>query len=471
MIGDSFDRAVAIALVVAQRGGAHVSSLFKIAAFAYFVLSDSGCSGCGSQAGPGAVPQDAAGDTPADVQHEEASNATDLGPSACDPRVTAPAQPLGEVPRILWTAPIDAAGGSASARAPVAVLGDRIALSRGSQMFVYSRQGKVVAARPVQMFLETAAPVANDDGFYFAGEWSYGLTKDGAVIWERPLRRDSRGPTPNPFTLGPGGILYSAQPDGQVQALRVTTGETVWAVNSASGRPNIVSGVGDALILSDGGMASYRTRDGVASGLASAVGPIAYAAGFGIVGIAREREAVYSTRIFDLAGSLRWVSAAIWTTSPIFVDLAGRLVLAERPDASGDSAPTRLQAYTCGGVPDGGPVVVQAVNPALVSFQALGADGTAYFVSGTLSSSPPKFELIAIDTTKSFIRAWTLDLGDGSVDLRSGALADDGVLYLVMSAPVTDAGILVAIQTTSPGLASTSWPALRYDARSSGWAR
>jgi hypothetical protein len=46
-------------------------------------------------------------------------------------------------------------------------------------------------------------------------------------------------------------------------------------------------------------------------------------------------------------------------------------------------------------------------------------------------------------------------------------VTDDGILYTRVQ--TSTAETVVAIQTKSPGLASSSWPTLRHDNRASGW--
>src|SRR5215212_2009744 len=59
---------------------------------------------------------------------------------------------------------------------------------------------------------------------------------------------------------------------------------------------------------------------------------------------------------------------------------------------------------------------------------------------------------------------WTLDLPGVFRNYATAVMADDGILYAQMS---TSAGNeIIAVQTTSPGLASSSWPSRRHANRS-----
>ena len=95
----------------------------------------------------------------------------------------------------------------------------------------------------------------------------------------------------------------------------------------------------------------------------------------------------------------------------------------------------------------------------------VGADGVLYAVeyrSGRTSST-----IAAL--TPGLVQQWTVEV-PGELDQdSSAALADDGVLYLQL-ASASSRNSVVAIQTTSPGLARSSWPALRHDNGATNWA-
>ena len=92
---------------------------------------------------------------------------------------------------------------------------------------------------------------------------------------------------------------------------------------------------------------------------------------------------------------------------------------------------------------------------------AVGADGTVYTISGsesntTLNALSPKLAPL-----------WTLAIDARSLG-RGLALADDGLLYARVQTQRGDETIL-AVQTTSPGLAASSWPTSLHDNRASNW--
>jgi hypothetical protein len=62
--------------------------------------------------------------------------------------------------------------------------------------------------------------------------------------------------------------------------------------------------------------------------------------------------------------------------------------------------------------------------------------------------------------------SWRIELGKPCT-YSGTVLADDGVLYVARE--VADGIEVIAVQTASPGLAPTAWPARRHDNRQTGW--
>ena len=94
-----------------------------------------------------------------------------------------------------------------------------------------------------------------------------------------------------------------------------------------------------------------------------------------------------------------------------------------------------------------------------------GADGTTYAV---LCDDNP------LDVLKSWLIAYGTDLKEQwRVDMSpacptgNGVLTDDGVAYFARRSDVDVE--LIAVQTTSPGLAKSSWPTLRHDNQGTSW--
>jgi hypothetical protein len=83
-----------------------------------------------------------------------------------------------------------------------------------------------------------------------------------------------------------------------------------------------------------------------------------------------------------------------------------------------------------------------------------------------LNAPTPPSTLVALSPAVETL--WTHDLPGVFGNYATAVLADDGILYAQMT---TNAGNeIIAIETTSPGLASSSWPTRRHDNRSSNWA-
>ena len=91
----------------------------------------------------------------------------------------------------------------------------------------------------------------------------------------------------------------------------------------------------------------------------------------------------------------------------------------------------------------------------------IGADGTVYLIDMGLVSPPSN--LTAISATLA--QKWTLSIPATFANNAGAVLADDGVLYAQV-----DGGSVVAIQTTSPGIAASSWPSSRHDNGRTNWA-
>ena len=94
--------------------------------------------------------------------------------------------------------------------------------------------------------------------------------------------------------------------------------------------------------------------------------------------------------------------------------------------------------------------------------RALGADGAVYTLACLADTGAATLYAYGANLTS----AWSLDLG---APCSTGAvvLADDGTLY---AARRRGGGVeVIAVQTASPGLADTAWPAEHHDNRRTGW--
>jgi hypothetical protein len=104
--------------------------------------------------------------------------------------------------------------------------------------------------------------------------------------------------------------------------------------------------------------------------------------------------------------------------------------------------------------------VAAGPSPRVESPWVAGADGTLYAADLLDANGLPQTRIVALSPTLQEL--YHVDI-DGGLGDATAVLADDGILYAQTSNGV------VAIQTTSPGLAQSSWPTFRHDNRSSNW--
>ena len=105
--------------------------------------------------------------------------------------------------------------------------------------------------------------------------------------------------------------------------------------------------------------------------------------------------------------------------------------------------------------------IVGGPTPHVETPWVVGSDGTLYAADLGDLNGLTKTRIVAL--SPDLRELYHVDI-DGALGQASAALSDDGVLYAQTSSAV------VAVQTTSPGLAQSSWPTYRHDNRSSNWA-
>jgi len=168
---------------------------------------------------------------------------------------------------------------------------------------------------------------------------------------------------------------------------------------------------------------------------------------------------------FDACGRLKWSTRV----DSLYDDWSGVISLTETlvatkwdADAKGNRlSPDRMYRYAADGTVVQGPVAGQG-EPYLA-----GADGTIYTVN-CADSSPKANQLIAYSSDLQEL--WRLNLGvSNNCPVGNAVLDDDGILYLMRGLTTSDGVEILAIQTSSPGLAESSWPSLRHDNRGTMW--
>jgi outer membrane protein assembly factor BamB len=337
---------------------------------------------------------------------------------------------------------------------------DRIALLAGNKLWLLDRSGNVVRDVLDPEAHGAATVVADGSGnFYFVMSKVFSVTRDGATRWVFNL--GSGIWTSSRMLLSPSGILYFAASDGYIYALRTSDGQVHWKQGGAL-RPDgivrpVIIGVGDALFVDD---KVYRAGDGTLLGSIAVNGaPVqpgpAWAAGF-VAGRFVEVGDRLQLRLHLLGkcGQLLW---SFPDRDSWHVGLVGKddALLVRRFDGTNFWS----HWYSATGALLDGPHPTRGIPT------ALGADGTVYSlecVAGPLGPGDMTVFAYAPDLSVS----WSLPLG-APCNFQAAALADDGVLYIARD--VSNGVEVVAVQTASPGLASTPWPTRGHDNGRTGW--
>jgi hypothetical protein len=179
----------------------------------------------------------------------------------------------------------------------------------------------------------------------------------------------------------------------------------------------------------------------------------------------------------DGCGVVRWAASAPGNGRFLAPTLAlpGGDIVATEGDRSGAGDARLLVLSGRDGRPLAGPVGTRGLGTAV----AVGADGTVYALSCLPgrdgNAAPPTVTAHGADLRVLWSVALDRPGGNPACPERGVALDDDGVMYLVRTqhatGPGTRAGIVVmALQTTSPGVSAAGWPLVRHDNQGSGWA-
>jgi hypothetical protein len=412
----------------------------------------------------------------------ESSGATPAPPSNrtpgfCPLPATAPAAPLPGDLRVLWTKAI----GATDVGQGVAVSGDRIGVAGDRAMLLFDDKGTLIRRVATTDFTHAAAPAAGEGGlFYYAGVEAVALTGQGEVKWRAPLRSDDAHQSgPSSFVLSPDGVLYSAQDDGRLVALRAASGEVVWhkplkadATNTTPTR--VLTGLGDFLVVK-GRQRAFQLVNRHTGADAKVVAPATDAsdavplgavAARGVFGFVIDHTPfARQPAFFDLDGSVSWADVAWKDAFPLFVEHRGRAVFLE---SNAQRTSWSLHEFDCGG-PAGPAVAIGADKPRTVIEALLGADGRVFVFTHdpVTSGAPATAELLVLD--RQFKPAGRRTFPDRRF-VRGATIAPDGTLYaLIRSESQDQTNELVAIATSSPGLAATPWPGGRGDSRNTGW--
>ncbi len=391
-------------------------------------------------------------------------------------RVT-PAKPSLTVrPQLLWQVPLRKAPPADG----IAVTRNCVSVAAGNSAFIYDLNGNVAWQYNTMSVQPVAGVVADDQGnFYYADGEAFSMNCDGKLRWQVGLR-SSRVGAPSEFVLSPDGILYSMQADNRLRAFEKDTGKQLWETKveeqgPVAVRPAVVAGYRDRIVVQgkEWGLRIFERKTGtlVATipgdtsfypfGASGDFGIFAGKSGYNTTGTG------YSSRltVYGFDGTFRWAITSDRHSQPAFVDLQGRLVVSQAPEKP-PGIPT-LVRYSCDGQRlDETPFPPDADKRNIsTSYFLLGADGVAYVTTYSLTAFTDRtHDVIALD--RDLRELWRMSFQTAEI-ARGAALSDDGVLYLALDHPTKPE--LVAIQTTSPGPAKTSWPSMRNNYWLGGW--
>jgi outer membrane protein assembly factor BamB len=453
-----------------------------------------------------AVPMDAA-DAPAVETSAQDGPAGPDGPAVaashpgvqpgCEDLAT-PLEPRGAaLPRELWRAPINWLNAINS----VVLSRDRVYVTVGESVQAFSKAGKPLWTFRNGSAGQLSAPTVDPDGnVYVASDQAVALDAAGDVLWSTALLAGdvNQRPRPRPFVLSPDGVLYSAQSDGRVVALDRAKGIPLWTTTvgirpeDAGGDVEATGGFDDLLVVNGGLYVGYQVLKRNRGTLLSAgpatpagsslplAGPIIHGIGVGgyfIDGYLDGGPRVLNHGFYTPDAQLRW-SLPVGTNGtfygPRFVDLDGNLVVLEgsNPRASSHD---RWHWFSCTGRNLGAVDVNIDQASFLGDAVTLGGDGVAYTLTRSAPSASAS-QLVAFD--ENLRELWRLPFEGQSPPLWSygPTLDEDGTLYFVLEnagsagrSPGT--AELVAIRTTSPGLARSRWPTYRHDSQGTSWAK
>ena len=380
-----------------------------------------------------------------------------------------------EAPKLLWVTKTQSQNGCGLLDCDgMAKAGDRIALHSSSRIAFFDKQGGVTEYAGASLGSQTSGVTSDEQGnVYFAAPAGvFSLDATGTRRWFKAYGAapPEGSPQPGPLALSPDGVLYGVASDGMLRAMRASDGELLWSqpTETWSGLlSKVVGGAGDAVFVGSvggSGVSVFDTKNGTSLGRLEAFGAIGMWALGWTLEVVSNAAGVF---VFDRCGRSKWSTFRpnqLHTNTESGVITLGELLVGmefqtdNRGNPVGDFS---LSLYDADGQVKVGPAVRDG-QPFLA-----GADGTIYTVYSRYAPSGTS-QLIAY--APDLTELWRLDIGgpNGHDPGGNGVLDTDGVLYL---AQADERGVtqLLAIQTSSPGLADSSWPSLRHDNRGTSW--
>lgn len=364
--------------------------------------------------------------------------------------------------------------GPGSLSGELVLANDRLAYSGNRSLVVVDRQGN-----PLWEYLDPgvtrASPaVADREGnLYYATSFAYSFKPDGQIRWKVPLGPPLPGTSEMTYArsllLSPDGHLYFAASDGYLYRINKDSGYIVWRkkVGLKSGLGRFISaGVGDTLFEEDSpyatvtGEPSQAPTDGTRSLL---VGGATWS------GMLASSYEPLGDAITQRTWFLDWCMNPVWRADNTggswqanLVRTDGSIAFTVYPSGSKLGDPYSGYVYSSDGK------ILLGPKPTRGTLMAAGADGTMYSLECT-DWDTALAELRIHAYSPDLDEQWSMSLGQGCIQI-AGALADDGVLYVVRPVPLAGVELeMIAIQTTSPGLAKSAMPTRGFNNRRSGW--
>jgi outer membrane protein assembly factor BamB len=396
-----------------------------------------------------------------------------------------------EAPVLLWSLTLD--GGTDGYGTGPVLSGERLVLSTGPRIFFVEKDGSRTEDVAWRVGAPSdgsrtpgpwSAPVSDREGNVYLVSWSgiYSLTPDGQPRWKAqfPGMGYGRGGGEFPIAhqcpppvLSPEGVLFAVTSDERAHAVDSRTGAERWSAPAPTYHSSYLSRI-------DGGggnrLMFYRAGDGelvLDATTGATVGSMRqWCAGssLGSFGWTMAVECTSGATSFDTCHLPLAPDGSPRTRDKYLASLIApgeRLVMFDYAiDANGYPIDPRfLTLYDRDGTPAAGPAPVSGW-PLVV-----GADGTIYAVdcavSKTATTTSAALRILAYSPVLEAL--WRLDV-PGQCGHVSGVLLDtSGILYVTRPGDRLDSTNLVAVQTGSPGLANSSWPAPAHDNHGTSW--
>jgi outer membrane protein assembly factor BamB len=264
--------------------------------------------------------------------------------------------------------------------------------------------------------------------------------------------------------------MYVGASDGALYAIDTATGAQKWrraVADPAAGDrgPTVLGGIGGALLATTRSKTDKPALFDAQTGAPLQTWPSRYGVFFApALGIVTQHMNDHGgpypwmdIAVQDRCGQTRWSLPATRPQWPVLVGPGDQLYVVERDDET--SSPTFVSVYA----PDGSRVLgpVAAAPP-----WAIGKDGTVYAVQCDAPGHDGPSRMIAYDAALQ--EKWRLELG-ASCPSAGPVIGEDGKLYFTWYiGQVTE---LVAVQTESPGLSDSAWPARRRDEKGTAWVK